>query len=265
MIVDPRSASTPFVSGTRTLLRGETIPAQRHLRADQVWFVHKGQGRAIVEADVMTVVPGSVVSIPKGAWHGLRNTGTGVLQIMWTAAPPGIEEFYRELALRGGAADAGGLQEVAARYGIEFRSDADAAAPVATTSGPRRRRRRRGGRGTGRTSDRQGVLRHAPETTAPEAAAPRPSIAAPASPPPPPGQGQRHRRRRQAPPASKDRRPREGGRRHFGHAKEVYMGGRWIRVSGEGPVIAPGRERSREPQEGVTKDDTPPGPLSVPL
>ena len=264
--VDPRAAGASFGSGTRTLLRGESIPAQRHLRSDQVWFVHKGQGRAVVETETMTVVPGSVVSIPKGAWHGLRNTGTGVLQVVWTVAPPGLEEFYRELARRGGVADASGLREVAARYGIEFRSNAESAAVVPSRV-EGRRRRRRGGRGRGpsiRATQEQAQL--------------QPGVTARPAPQPAPGPGARHRRRRpassgqvprsgsgQAPPAPKGRRPREGGRHRFGHAKEVYMGGRWIRVSGEGPVIAPGRERSRGPQEGVTKDDTPPGPLSVPL
>ena len=282
VIVDPRSANTPFVSGTRTLLRGETIPVQRHLRFDQVWFVHKGQGRAVVEAEAVTVVPGSVVSIPKGAWHGLRNTGTGVLQIMWTAAPPGLEAFYRELAQRGGVADPGGISEIAAHHGIEFRPDGGAAAPAVSAPRSGRRRRRRGGRGRGRAGDRQGASRQAqaPAEAPGAETTPQPSIPAPTAShlPPGPGQRQRHRRRRpagsgqvprsgsgSAPPAPKGRRPREGGRRRFGHVKEVYMGGRWIRVSGEGPVIAPGRERSRGPQEGVTKDDTPPGPLSVSL
>ncbi len=268
IVVDPRQAGTPVVSGTRTLLRGEMIPAQRHLQYDQVWFVHKGQGRAIIEAEAATVVPGSVVAIPKGAWHELRNTGTGALQIVWTAAPPGLEEFYRELARRGDTAASGSLQEIAQRYGIEFRPDAAAAAAAASAPGSRHRRRWRGGRGRGPST--VGLHQQGSPPQAPVAAsAPRPSSV-------PSGQGPRRPRRRagsrQAPqpvgsqrPASKEPRQQRGGRRHFSHVKEVYMGGRWIRVSGEGPVVAPGRERSRGPQEGVTKDDTPPGPLSVSL
>ena len=280
MTVDPRREAAPFASGTRTLLRGERIFAQRHLRCDQVWFVHKGQGRAIVDAEDVTVVPGSVISIPNGSWHSLRNTGTGVLQIVWTAAPAGIEEWYRQLAQRGGAADAVTLQELAARYGIEFRPDdeprqfpgrGEPAAAATLGRGSRRRRHRRGGRGRGsrpslgRGEPRQGASPQ--QASAPAAAAPE----APVTPSSSPGSGRRGRRRppssAQQKPAPKGRGPRRdraGGRR-FGRVKEVYMDGRWIRISGEGPVISSGSERPREAQEGVTRDDTPPGPLSVPL
>jgi hypothetical protein len=62
------------------------------------------------------------------------------------------------------------------------------------------------------------------------------------------------------------RRQRGGARRHRGRVKEVYMDGRWVQVTGEGPVIAPGRERSSEGRSRAGKDDdTPSGPLSVPL
>ena len=45
--------------------------------------------------------------------------------------------------------------------------------------------------------------------------------------------------------------------------KEVYMGGRWVKVSGEGPVIAPGHDAEGRGKRG--DDDTPAGPLSVPI
>jgi len=60
--------------------------------------------------------------------------------------------------------------------------------------------------------------------------------------------------------------PRRGHPQRRGHMKEVYMGGRWVQVSGEGPVISPGHERSTQPPKSSRRDDdTPRGPLSVPL
>lgn len=243
--------------------------------------MHKGQGRATLEARTMTVVPGTVIYAPRQAWHGLRNTGTGALQITWVSAPGGLEGFFRERSRSGAAADAARLRELAQRHGIEFRSEGEpAASPVPRHT---RRRRRRGGRGRRPEGIRQGQ----PSTGQP------PQQAAAATPAPPPHteprlttgaqatvipsesaqreggrRRRRHRRKRPgappphqpsgqapaAPPAKSGpttqpaaRRARPVGRRsRFSRVKEVYMGGRWIRVVGEGPVISTGHEPAEE-------------------
>ena len=53
---------------------------------------------------------------------------------------------------------------------------------------------------------------------------------------------------------------------HRGRVKEVYIDGRWVQVTGEGPVIAPGRARPGPGRKaGRDDDDSPGGPLSVAL
>lgn len=221
--VDSQKTGSPFSSGLQTLLPGSEIPLHRHLRQDEVVFVHKGQGRVVLEQRSMTVVPGIMLYVPRGTWHGLRNTGTGVLQITWTAAPPGIEAFFRELSRLGRAADPKAIQELGQRHGIEFSSSGQPTKTAAVASEPRHgRRRRRRGRRRGRSS---------PPPPAPQGQAVPPSAPHPAP--------------ETAPAPSKATPPAAQRPRHDGaHVKEVYMGGRWIRVVGEGPVIAPGPERS---------------------
>ena len=253
----------------------------------------------------MTVVPGVTVHIPRNTWCGLRNTGTGALQITWMAAPTGLEQFFRELAKLGAPADTVTLQSLGQRYGIEFRDEGEVARASAGPAHEHRpgRRRRRGGRGRG-----QGGGQHAsgaPGVAQPEAA-PRPaqeqvppsvapSGALPSGPqerqvqaPRQAGQGRRRRHRRrgtsqtptasgspaprpqrpaQPPQPAADRQRSRGRPQHRrGRVKEVYMGGRWVPVVGEGPVIAPGRERStrRGGSAGHHDDDSPSG-LTVPL
>ena len=109
--------------GTETILPGAAIPVHRHLQHDEVLFVHKGQGRAILDDHTMTVVPGTLLYIQRQAWHGVRNTGTGLLQLMWTVTPPGLEEFFRELSRVSGQADTATIQAIAQRHGIEFRPE----------------------------------------------------------------------------------------------------------------------------------------------
>jgi quercetin dioxygenase-like cupin family protein len=148
--VDPKRMGSPFAMGSQTLLAGAAIPVHRHLEQDEVWFVHKGQGRATLEGKTATVVPGVTVYVPRQAWHGLRNTGTGLLQVTWVAVPPGIEEFFRELSRAGsGASEAARLQtiqEIAKRHGVEFRAEQETAgdADLPSSRRPRRRRPRHG-------------------------------------------------------------------------------------------------------------------------
>ena len=294
--VDPALTGSAFAAGTETLLPGAQIPVHRHLHQDEVLFVHKGQGRALLDGRSTTVVPGAMLYAPRQAWHGLRNTGTGNLQISWVAAPPGLEVFFRELSRLGSNPEAMAMQDVARRHGIEFRPDADVTERA--PSGRQRRHRRGGARG------------HPPRpATAPQPAqGQRPSAVAslPAVPPlpsggaatvqPTPGRRRRRGRRgrsgrgmvpggppavaprsgsaaqpapREQPKAGQGPQGREGrqrrGRAHrAGRVKEVYMGGRWVKVSGEGPVIAPGHESEGRGKRG-RDDDTPAGPLSVPL
>ena len=224
--------------GTETLLPGSTIPLHRHLHHDEVLFVHKGQGRAILEGQTITVVPGTVLFAPRQSWHGLHNTGTGILQITWTAAPAGIEQFFRELA-QSGAADPAALQALAQRHGVEFRPEAE---PAGRTPDSNRRRRHRGGRGR-----RPSGVRAEPPTLA--------------SPSPPKASAT------QAPPVSNKPRPKGKSRPHQRtRIKEVYMGGRWVQVTGEGPVIASGKDRPVHLRKSTDQGNQPPaGPLTVPL
>lgn len=235
----------------------------------------------------MTVVPGMSVVVPRQSWYGLRNTGTGLLQAAWVATAS-VVGFFRELS-QSGAAD---LEALRRRYGVELRPESGAGSHEAAVTAIPRRRRHRGGRGRGRRPDHAAAGAPAERVAAPSASAPTssqsPATAAQAA--AVPGR-RRHRRGRRggarpsavatgAPPPLKSpapsgepsRSPRKAGtrpeQRRLRHErfKEVYMGGRWVRVSGEGPVIASGEESRESPRKSRQgNDDTPAGPLSVPL
>jgi len=273
--VDPRRTGAAFAMGTESLAPGAAIPMHRHLSQDEVLFIYKGQGRATLEGKSMTVLPGAMLYVPRQAWHGLRNTGTGLLQFTWTSAPPGIEEFFREMSRLSPQAEAAALAALAQRHGLEFHPAGEPVQPSGHRY-HRRHRRRRGGRGGTPSS----AVAAPPAASAPSAA-PQPS-AAPASGQPYSRRRRRRRHGRLVPPAAAGtttpaappsqppkvgpRRPQGKPRARRGRVKEVYMEGRWVQVSGEGPVIAPGRDRPREGRlRSHTDEDAPPGPLTVPL
>ncbi|MBI3996231.1 MAG: cupin domain-containing protein [Candidatus Omnitrophica bacterium] len=281
----PQPSGSSFVVGTHAIPPGGSIPLHRHHDHDEVLFIHKGQGRATVDQQAVTVLPGMLVHVPRECWYGLRNTGTGVLQITWTATPAGIEGFFRELSRLSQPMEAAAFQVMAAAYHLELRSESEGAKAQPASQGgrPRGRRRsrpRRYPRSSPPASATQAPV-SAPAPTTPSAIAtpqqPPPAIVAPTgeqpTPPLPPAvrptsdrakfpRGARRDRGPGRPPIQKPAsqaqppRPAKPDRRPHGHhrsrVKEVYMGGRWIRVAGEGPVISPGRDA---PPQRPNQDD----------
>jgi len=262
IMADPGSAGASFAAGTHVLLPGALIPVHRHLERDQVVFVHKGQGRATLNEQTIIVGPGKMLTVPRGAWYGLRNTGTGALQIAWAAAPPGIEAFFRDVSRLGPGSSPETMQELGQRHKVEFRPVSDEPAPR-----PQRRRgghggrRRRGGRGSARqdTGDTKQETKSPPK--APAGARPG-TAASKTAPQTSSGARRGHRWHRQGDQGRKKTSPeahpkagpeprggqqqRSQGRRPR-HVKEVYTDGRWVRVEGEGPVI--GSELRQSQQE----------------
>ncbi|MDP3723382.1 MAG: cupin domain-containing protein [Candidatus Omnitrophota bacterium] len=220
--IDSQRMDVPFSMGTHTLPRGGAVQPHRHLARDVVLFVHKGQGRVTVAGRPATVVPGMAVWVPRQTWCEVQNTGTGTLQFLWVSTPPGVEQYLRELSRLGRSADAAAVLSVAQRHGVEVLPQQVAAKEQAPGGGGRR--------------PRHGRRRHAQDQTK---AGQRPPPTTGSSPPavsplPPPAEG---------PPStpSPAPRPRTAGRRaHRRRVKEVYMGGRWVQVTGEGPVIDSG-------------------------
>ena len=77
------------------------IPVHIHKWEDEVIYVIKGRGFAIINAE-QTQVPietGSVLYIPLGEWHGLRNVDPkepmDALFITTPVKPNGLGDFYR--------------------------------------------------------------------------------------------------------------------------------------------------------------------------
>lgn len=283
--VDPGASGAAFAAGTQTLRPGAEIPLQRHLDRDVALFIHKGQGRASLNGQSLIVNPGAMWSVPRGTWYGLRNPGNGELQLAWVASP-GMEAWFRDLSRAGAAPSAEALHELAQRHRVEFQQGTETPGPIE----PHRRGRRGGRRHRAERPPAPLVSSGAPAPL-PADGTETPAPGAGAVPHAPHGPGRRRRRRgggtqRANPPAgAHGQRPQAGraqvvpprasapgsarpgaGRqqpargRHHRRGKEVFMGGKWVRVEGEGPAIAPG-SRGHKPGD----DDEPRVRLSVQL
>ena len=122
--VDPRRGSNSMALGTQQASIRAGIQVHQHQEADEVLFVLEGTGFGILDDTRTPVEKGSAIYIPKGVWHGVENPDNELL-LLFVAAPPGVEAFFREVASAPGAPPKQltreQLNEIAQKHGIQLK------------------------------------------------------------------------------------------------------------------------------------------------
>ena len=67
---------------------GSQQPLHAHPESEQVYVIVRGRGRMIVAGEEQEVEPGTLVFIPAGAEHAIRNDTTDDLTFVSAASPP---------------------------------------------------------------------------------------------------------------------------------------------------------------------------------
>ena len=75
---------------------GRKMRVHKHLNNDELIFIHRGQGTLTLGSKIIHLRTGAVAFVPRGTWHGLDNTGTEQLQMIFQYSPAGFEEFFVE-------------------------------------------------------------------------------------------------------------------------------------------------------------------------
>jgi quercetin dioxygenase-like cupin family protein len=121
---DPTRGSNGLAMGTQQVLTGVGIPIHRHFEMDEVFYVVEGGGTFILGDAQHPIKKGNSIFIPRNNWHGFQNPD-GELLLLWIAAPPGLESFFREVATRPGVPPVqrtkDELNAIARKYATEFR------------------------------------------------------------------------------------------------------------------------------------------------
>lgn len=92
--------------GVRMSLIAEDLPPNSeirvhlHQREDEIIFIRTGHGIATLGDREIPVASGATIYVPRGVWHGLRNSGPGTLGMSATYSPPGFEQSFKERLLR---------------------------------------------------------------------------------------------------------------------------------------------------------------------
>lgn len=75
-----------------SLKPGEDIGMEIHDNVDQFFRIEKGNGIAIIKKETgeeeLSLVDGSVIIIPKGTYHNIKNTGNVSLKLYSIYSPP---------------------------------------------------------------------------------------------------------------------------------------------------------------------------------
>lgn len=110
---------------TGELVPGSSFAVHIHFNNDELFYFHKGSGIFILDGQERTVAEGSVVFVPRGIWHGLKNTGNDVMMFTFGFTPAGFEDYFRQAGTIKGTTfkpkTEEELQLLGKKYGIAFK------------------------------------------------------------------------------------------------------------------------------------------------
>ncbi|MEV8395823.1 MULTISPECIES: cupin domain-containing protein [unclassified Streptomyces] len=116
-----------------TLDPGGEMPAHRHARYEEAFYVLEGTAEVLLDGEKYEASAGTVVVVPWGVHHRVRNRGGQTVRLFNLTVPGGIEEYYRSACRPspGPGGDPDGdlnrLRAAGRQFGIEV--DADEGAP----------------------------------------------------------------------------------------------------------------------------------------
>jgi mannose-6-phosphate isomerase-like protein (cupin superfamily) len=84
---------------TEDIPTGDGIPVHKHGTEEEWIYIESGQGRLTFGEHELCVQPGSMALVPRGVWHGLRNSGEETLRMVFGYAPAGFEDYFRAIGV----------------------------------------------------------------------------------------------------------------------------------------------------------------------
>ncbi len=78
---------------------GDGVPVHKHLNEIEMIYIQGGSGVFTLGDKTFPVQDGSAAYVPKGVWHGLQNTGPSTIRMMFSYAPSGFEDYFREIGV----------------------------------------------------------------------------------------------------------------------------------------------------------------------
>jgi mannose-6-phosphate isomerase-like protein (cupin superfamily) len=80
---------------TEELMPGSGIPIHKHLHNDEFFYFNQGSGIFLLEDKEFEITAGTTAFVPRGTWHGVKNTGNSTIHLTFGFSPAGFEDFFR--------------------------------------------------------------------------------------------------------------------------------------------------------------------------
>jgi mannose-6-phosphate isomerase-like protein (cupin superfamily) len=87
----------PIGFGTQTVPPGCHVREHSHDRNEEVIYVLKGRGRAVIDGVDVPMAPGTTLFLGKNRRHMLINEGDEDIAWIWLLVPNGLEDFFRAI------------------------------------------------------------------------------------------------------------------------------------------------------------------------
>ena len=96
VLLSPAQAAmeNPIGFGTQTVPPGGHVREHAHDRNEEVIYVLRGAGTAVIDGEKHPMRPGTTVFIGKNRRHMFINDGEADLAWLWLITPNGLEEFF---------------------------------------------------------------------------------------------------------------------------------------------------------------------------
>ena len=88
--------SSQLFMGYEDIPVGEAIQPHYHPHADEIVFVHRGRGVAMLNDRSADVAPGTTIYVPHGTRVTLRNTGSEPITIAFVFADASMSSYFRD-------------------------------------------------------------------------------------------------------------------------------------------------------------------------
>lgn len=92
-----------MTAGTERLPSKVSIPVHFHPGTEEFIYIVEGEGEASLDGEVSKVTAGDIILIAPGTHHGLSNTGTGTLKMLWSYNNKKMVDFFREFSFKDAA------------------------------------------------------------------------------------------------------------------------------------------------------------------
>ncbi len=85
----------PIGLGTQTVAVGGHVREHAHDRNEEVIYVLRGRGRAVIDGEEHRMTPGSAFFIGRNRRHMFINEGQEEMAFLWLIVPDGLQQFFR--------------------------------------------------------------------------------------------------------------------------------------------------------------------------